>query len=62
MVRTMSTKFDPIEIRRIACDAMCDPRTVAKELDEPESVRGIVGLRVRRELEKRGLREPKEVA
>ena len=70
MVLTMSTKTKPqpkpkpdaMAIRRWACDALCDPRSLQRELEHPGSVRGAVGERIRVVLEQRGLREPKEVA
>lgn len=49
--------LDTFEIRRIACDprVLADPRSVRRELEEPGSVRGIVGERIRRALVERGI-------
>ena len=53
----MDHEISTLEIRRIACDheVQADPRSVRRELDQPGSVRGMVGERIRRALAKRGI-------
>ena len=48
--------LDKLTIRRLACEAHCDPRTLQRELDEPGSVKGLVGDRIRRVLAERPAR------
>lgn len=43
--------------RELAVAASCDPRTVRKEYDEPGSVGGLVGDRIRTALAAHGLRD-----
>jgi hypothetical protein len=52
----MATTIDLLEIRSIALAAAVDPRSVAREIREPGSVTKAAGVRIRRELERRGYR------
>ena len=47
---------DKATTRRLAVEADADPRSVQRELQEPNSVRGMPGHRIRRVLETHGLR------
>jgi len=49
----MTQRFDRITILVVAANVPADPRTVRRELEEPGSVRGLIGDRIRRELAKR---------
>lgn len=40
-------RIDAAALRRLAVAASCDPRTVARELREPGSVKGLPGDRIR---------------
>jgi hypothetical protein len=46
--------MDSLELRRLALEAECDVRSMARQL-RGEDVRGIVGDRIRRILRERGL-------
>lgn len=48
--------LDEATRRQIAVEAGADPRSVQRELVEPNSVRGMPGHRIRHVLEKHGLR------
>jgi len=48
--------LDRILIIEVAATVKADPRTVRKEIREPDSVKGIVGDKIRRELRARGVR------
>jgi hypothetical protein len=47
--------LDRLEIRKLSADLPADERTLRKELREPGSVRGLVGVRIRRALAERGI-------
>lgn len=54
MVSVMAHPLSIIEIRRIAVELECDPRSVESEING-RRVRGVVGERIRRYLEQRGV-------
>jgi hypothetical protein len=53
MMLVMAHTLSIIEIRRIAVELECDPRSVESEING-RRVRGVVGERIRRHLETRG--------
>lgn len=55
------SKFDTAELRRIAVEVEADPRTVRKIL-AGKKVRGVLGRRLHRELERRGYLDAIQVA
>jgi hypothetical protein len=54
MVSAMGNMFPISEIRRVAAELQCDPRSVEAELSG-RRVRGMVGERIRRYLTTRGV-------
>lgn len=54
MVSVMAHPLSIIETRRIAVELECDPRSVESEING-RRVRGVVGERIRRYLEQRGV-------
>lgn len=45
-------RMDTATIRRLAVEAECDPRSLLREVNEPGSVRGLPGHRIRAVLAK----------
>lgn len=53
--RPRPRRLGAAELRRLGVEADADPRTVQRELDEAESVVGMVGDRIRAVLRRHGL-------
>jgi len=53
---------DPQAVRRVAVSAIVDPRSVRRELEQPGSVRGMAGHRIRRAIAEHSATPPEPSA
>lgn len=55
-IQHTTIELDRLELRKLSIEIECDERTLRRELLDPDSVKGLVGARIRRVLRARGLR------